>query len=63
MSKRKLDEFIPPQIDVDNKKHSMDSSDEDEDEKEEKYNIMHENDLEGKHLFKNLKFCLISIST
>lgn len=54
MSKRKLDEFIPP-TDFDNKKHSMDSSDEDDEEKEVKYNIMHENDLEGK-IFHKLKF-------
>lgn len=58
MAKRKLDEFlevdpVDPVLLANNAKpafqNSLDSDEEDDEAKEENYDIMHENDIEGKY--------------
>lgn len=57
MSKRKLDEYLQDEIKaaIDDPitikptfKNSLDSDEEDDEAKEENYDVMHENDIEGK---------------
>ncbi|XP_031780932.1 CD2 antigen cytoplasmic tail-binding protein 2 homolog isoform X1 [Nasonia vitripennis] len=50
MSKRKLDEFLQEEAEIPTKptfKNSLDSDEEDDEAKEENYDVMHENDIEG----------------
>ena len=47
-SKRKLDEFLEVEKNINPAfKNSLDSDEEDDEEKEENYDVMHEDDLEG----------------